>query len=75
MSFELEKRVSSKKSECRRSKKVSFEEEDVFILKPTLIINALELIYFYSEREKEREREREIRVMNRNLATILTVTF
>ena len=59
MSFELEKRVSSKKSECRRSKKVSFEEEDVFILKPTLIIKRARTdLFLFTERERERERDK-----------------
>ena len=54
MSFKLEKRVSSKKSVCRRSKNVSFEEENMFIKKPTLIIKRARTDLFLL-RERERE--------------------
>ena len=70
MSFELEKRVLIKKRECRRSKKVSFQNEDVFILKPTLIVKRILLTERERERERGKEREKEIRVMNKNLVAI-----
>ena len=38
---------------------MSFEEEDVFILKPTLIIKRARTdLFLLRERERERERER-----------------
>ena len=51
MSFELEKRVSSKKSECRRSQKSKFRGR---------IKRARTDLFLFTKRYRERESEREI---------------